>query len=102
MLPPDKMCRNHLLGEHKELHQLVGALLKGRMNVVLGHARLNQIETKSIISRHDELVEEMKKRGYNHRSPLPEFDPVDIGKVNLEENLKDLCSRCETCRALNA
>ena len=27
---PEKLCKNHLLGEHVEMHKLVGNLTKGR------------------------------------------------------------------------
>lgn len=97
MINPAKMCRNHLLGEHKEIHQLVGIINKKKINVLLGHAKLKQIQTKSIIKRHDDLVKEMIKRGYKHNSPLPNFEPLDIGKVNVKENEKDLLTRCKSC-----
>ncbi len=97
MLDPSKMCKQHLVGEHSELHMLVGTINKGRFKVVAGHARKLQIDTTKIISRHDELVHEMKTRGMNHHSPLPYFDPLDIGDVDTEANLIDLCSRCPEC-----
>lgn len=100
MLNPKKMCRNHLLGEHKEIHQLIGIITKKKMNILLGHARLKQIQTRSIIQRHDELVEEMLSRGYNHKSPLKEFEFLDIGEVDIESNLIDLSNRCLNCRLL--
>lgn len=99
MIKPKKMCRNHLLGEHKEIHQLVGIIIKKRMNVLLGHAKLKQIQTRSIIERHDELVEEMIFRGYSHKSPLKYFEPIDIGEVDLEANLIDLAARCPSCHS---
>ena len=30
MLPPETMCRKHLLGEHVELHMLLGSLRRGK------------------------------------------------------------------------
>ena len=30
MLPPEMMCRKHLLGEHVELHMLLGSLRRGK------------------------------------------------------------------------
>ena len=30
MVPPSKMCRQHLLGEHVEIHMLVGTMRKGK------------------------------------------------------------------------
>lgn len=98
MLPTKILCRNHLLGEHKEIHQLVGALRKGRMNVIMGHVRLGQVQTRSIESRHNELVDEMLSRKYNHKSPLPDYPKTDLGNVDLDANLIDLISRCSECK----
>jgi hypothetical protein len=100
MVNPKTMCRNHLLGEHKELHQLVGTILLGRMNVVHGHAKKGQVQCRSIQSRHIELVLEMLSRGYNHQSPLPEFDFLDVGEIDLEESDKELRRRCNKCSSL--
>ena len=30
LVPPSHMCRKHLLGEHVELHMLLGTLKKGK------------------------------------------------------------------------
>ncbi|HUW66903.1 MAG TPA: pyrimidine dimer DNA glycosylase/endonuclease V [Candidatus Nanoarchaeia archaeon] len=71
-IPPDKFCRNHLLGEHRELHAIWSILTKGKK------AYSNHPETlrwkgklKSLYLRHEMLVQEMKNRGYNHYTPLP-------------------------------
>jgi len=100
MVPPKLLCRQHLLGEHKELHQLVGTIRAGRLSVIKGHARLGQVQCRSIIKRHEELVAEMIKRGYNHASPLGDFEQLDLGEVDIEKNLADLRHRCERCRHL--
>lgn len=70
-LPPSNLCRNHLLGEHRELHALWTILIENRPGY------RNHPETKrwvgklhALYLRHEQLVEEMKKRGYNHKSPL--------------------------------
>lgn len=96
-VPPAILCRNHLLGEHKELHQLVGAIRKGRWKVIEGHAKLGQVETRSITARHEEIVQELLRRGYSHRSPLPDYPPTDIGRVDPTANLDDLTTRCGEC-----
>lgn len=67
MIDPAKMCRQHLLGEHNELHKLAGALKKGkRLN---GYFKKGLLEPLKLVARHQELVTEMHKRGYNHQSP---------------------------------
>lgn len=97
MVDPHILCRQHLLGEHKELHQLVGCLLRGRS--LQGYVDSGQIECRSISSRHEELVQEMLRRGYRHLSPLPEFPESDLGSVDREASLKELLRRCPTCRS---
>jgi hypothetical protein len=73
-VPPDLLCRAHLLGEHRELHGLWNILTKGKV----GYSR--HPETRrwdgrlaALYDRHEALVGEMARRGYRHASPL---DPL--------------------------
>lgn len=68
---PSILCRKHLLGEHRELHGLYNILALDKKGY------RNHPETKrwvgklaALYARHEKLVKEMKKRGYNHLSPL--------------------------------
>ncbi len=70
-IPPEKLCRNHLLGEHRELHAIWSIVTKGKK----GYA--NHPETKrwrkrlkALYQRHEGLVKEMSHRGYRHKSQL--------------------------------
>jgi len=98
MTNPKKLCRNHLLGEHKELHQLIGSLNKGKS--IKGHIEKGQVEVHNIKKRHKELVKEMLRRGYRHESELPKFKDYKAGKINIFENEKELVRRCKECREL--
>lgn len=96
MCNPKILCRQHLLGEHNELH-------KHRHNFVKQHkmdGRIGQIEPKSMKKRHDELVSEMLRRGYNHQSPYEQPDTSYLPNmiINREEALKDLLNRCKECK----
>ena len=101
MCDPRILCRQHLLGEHNELHKIVGSLQKERS--ISGYIKHNCIEVKSILNRHELLIEEMIKRGYNHRSPLPSFNysylPLveQIYVIDRENSLQDLINRCNKC-----
>jgi uncharacterized membrane protein len=107
MTDESKMCRQHLLGEHKEIHQLMGTLRK-KMKVD-GYVRNNCIEISSIISRHNTLVNEMQKRGYNHKSPIESEDEknnlvqyltpeIRNFKVDKESSQIEIFRRCQHCR----
>ncbi len=96
MVNPRYLCRQHLLGEHSEIH-------KHRHNFVKKHnmsGRVEQIEPKKMKKRHDELVREMLSRGYKHNSPyeMPDISYLkDKFKVDRDFSLIDLMSRCEDC-----
>lgn len=109
MIPPEFMCRQHLLGEHKEIHQLIGTLKKGYN--IQGYIKNNCIEITSIKKRHDELVDEMKNRGYNHKSPIDytQQEIIDnftkhltneqiLYKIDIDSSFDDLMCRCKDCR----
>jgi len=102
MVHPKILCRQHLLGEHSEIH-------KHRHNFVKGHSFLgriegNAIEPASMGARHDRLVLEMKARGYNHKSPYvqPDLSGYDEELVNVKvdvfENVRLLINRCPECK----
>jgi hypothetical protein len=70
-LSPQKLCRNHLLGEHRELHAIWSILTKGKKGYSCHPEVLRwKGKLKALFSRHDLLVQEMHKRGYRHQSPL--------------------------------
>ena len=67
------LCRKHLLGEHRELHGLWNILTKhGGKGGYSQHPETKRWvgKLKALYERHESLVLEMKKRGYNHNSPL--------------------------------
>lgn len=100
MVPPQCMCRQHLLGEHVECHMFVGTLKRGvRLE---GYASTNLLEITSLQRRHDELVAEMLRRGYTHASPLlvPPAPHVTKTKINRPRAWRDLLKRCEDCQRL--
>lgn len=99
-IDPAKLCRQHLLGEHKEMHQEAGTLHNHPHGeaIVRGHAEKGQVDTALIQKRHDELATELERRGMNHNSPLDFDDPLKIGYVDVEANKRDLANRCDECR----
>lgn len=70
-LPPERLCRDHLLGEHRELHA-VWSVLTGNKAGYRKHPETLRWEGRlaALYARHAALVEEMWARGYTHSSPL--------------------------------
>jgi Pyrimidine dimer DNA glycosylase len=70
-LPPRRLCREHLLGEHRELHA-VWSVLTSEKTGYRKHPETLRWEGRlaALYARHTALVEEMESRGYSHRSPL--------------------------------
>lgn len=100
---PQVMCQNHLLGEHREMHQVKGTVEKHDHGeaVLEGLAEENAIDTLKIKERHDELVKEMKRRDWDgHSTPMDEVDHKydGIGSVDEQQNLELLVERCDECK----
>ena len=104
---PKFMCRKHLLGEHVEMHMFVGTLRRGIS--IKGYINNNLIQPIDILIRHDLLVTEMERRGYNHKSPMYEGEIKELLQqlpekiryhdMDLEKSEEELMSRCLDCRA---
>ena len=102
MIDPRLLCRQHLLGEHGEIH-------KHRHNFVKRHSmrgRIGQIEPLRMKQRHDELASEMLRRGMDHRSPYDQpflsylSDEERLSRVNIKESKRVLRKRCKECERI--
>jgi len=93
-----KLCRQHLLGEHLEMHMFKGTIERGKS--MFGYLQNNLVILGMIKKRHDELVKEMINRGYNHKSQLNEFNEGKGGKVNIKNNIIELKRKCKDCKKL--
>jgi len=90
------LCRKHLLGNHVELHMLAGSIEKGKS--LKGFIANNLIDTSLISASHNEIEEEMKRRGYKHNSPLCYLDSLGVGHVDINVSKQELINRCPDCR----
>jgi hypothetical protein len=103
-IEPCRLCKNHLLGEHREIHAIWNILTMGRS----GYA--NHPETKrwrgklaALYLRHQADVVEMGKRGYKHTSELDKRlatgstrQDIEINSLKeQEEILKDKNCKCQ-------
>lgn len=98
MVDPIIMCREHLLGEHAEIHMFVGAIDRGYS--VRGYLEKGLLEVHSLYDRHEELVREMKRRKYRHNSEIDEKwkQAERLGSIDGQRSLKQLINRCPRCR----
>ncbi|MDD4923769.1 MAG: pyrimidine dimer DNA glycosylase/endonuclease V [Dehalococcoidales bacterium] len=97
LVDPKAMCRRHLQGEHLELHMLAGCLEKGKN--IKGFIEKGFIDPILLIRRHDQLVGEMKRRGYNHCSHIDKLPKIlEKGHIDPEANRIELYRRCDECR----
>jgi len=105
---PRIFCRQHLLGEHRELHALWTILTEDKQ-AYRRHPETIRWEGKlaALYNRHEILVDEMLKRGYAHQSPLDvrlaigqskQKDFVDAPEVQLTILRKKGCG----CDAIGA
>ncbi len=87
-VPVSELDRQHLLGEHAELHCIVGALLD-KYKAYQKHPETLRFKDRleQLYFRHGEQTQEMTKRGYKHNSPLPESSQPYI--CTQEEYLRD-------------
>lgn len=103
MLPPEMLCRKHLLGEHVECHMLLGCLQKGKS--IQGFIDKGLVEVHHLEERHLRLASEMVSRGYNHNSPFPPMEELEpllyrAGKVDVARSAEELSRRCKDCAKL--
>lgn len=95
------LCRDHLMGEHKELHMLAGHIRLGRR---LGkYASEREVEPLSIHTRHAQISLEMLRRGYNHKSPLEHVSlegyphHEQLASVDRAASFSLLIGTCDKC-----
>jgi hypothetical protein len=81
-IAPARLCREHLLGEHRELHAIWNILTQHKRGY-RHHPETLRWEGRlaALYRRHEKLVREMLHRGYQHYSPL---DKRQAGGLNIQ------------------
>jgi len=93
-LPPSVLCRKHLLGEHRELHALWTIISQRKKGYSHHPETLRWVgKLKALYQRHEKLVTEMIKRGYNHQSALDKS--IATGKDKQDEFVNTLSEQKE-------
>jgi len=91
------MCNTHLGEEHTSIHTFL-RLLKDKKRIQ-GFIDQGFVEIHHLRSRHDELVEEMIRRGMEHNTPMPwYFGERRAGYISEEKSAQDLVMECNECR----
>jgi hypothetical protein len=96
---PRHLCRQHLLGEHRELHGLWNILtVHGGTGGYANHPETRRWvgKEKALYLRHEALVEEMVSRGYLHKSPLDAA--LAVGSGDQDAFIDDLPTQEELLR----
>jgi GrpB-like predicted nucleotidyltransferase (UPF0157 family) len=83
---------------------LMGSMKKGRS--IQGFLDKGRIDIRRIKESHDNIANEMKRRGMTHRTPIGripirQFDRYlpNLGALDTEVNIKELRDRCAKCAA---
>lgn len=105
MLPPEGMCRKHLLGEHVELHMLLGNMRRGKS--IEGFLSGGLVDPQQLFARHEELVTEMTRRGFKHTSSIDACECASLAaqyagrtSISIAANAAELRRRCPDCAHL--
>jgi hypothetical protein len=83
-ISPEKLCRNHLLGEHRELHAIWNILTQSKKGYAQHPETLRwKGKLKALYLRHEKLVRQLRFRGYQHHSVLSEKLAQGQSKQNI-------------------
>ena len=85
-IEPRLLCRQHLLGEHRELHAIWNIITKNKR----GYSKHPEVlrwrgKLSALDYRHDELVREMLVRGYKHNSSLCFVKPTELDVSYIQD-----------------
>ena len=103
-ISPNKLCKNHLLGEHRELHAIWTIITENKKGYSMHPETIRwKGKLNAIYRRHEELVKEMTCRGYTHKSPLNKKLATGKSKQdtfidNLSQQIKILQQKGCECR----
>lgn len=105
MVPPENLCRKHLVAEHHECHVFLGKLKAGHK--LDGYIEHNLFSLEDLFWRHEALAFRLEWLGYEHKSPFaPRREVMALGaylpahgRIDREAAAKELYGRCPACNA---
>lgn len=86
---PKKLCNQHILGEHRELHA-IWSILTNHKKGYSQHPETKRWVGKqaALYNRHAKLVKEILRRGYRHQSPLNKKQAIGLVRQRTYVNSK--------------
>lgn len=92
------VCGRHLLGRHRQLHSLQRRL---RRRLYAQDAETSKWYGRmpELMMHHDLVVDEMTRRNYGHRSPIP-FAPGDAVQLILPGAMPRFVVEARACGCL--
>ena len=103
-ISPKQLCKNHLLGEHRELHAIWSIITENKKGYSLHPETIRwKGKLKALYFRHEKLVSELQRRGYDHHSPLDKRKAVGSSKQDffidsISQQLKILKNKGCSCK----
>ena len=103
-VPVTELDRQHLLGEHKELHVIWSVIVNNKKGYSR-HPETLRFKNRlgELASRHTEQVLVMQDRGYRHNSPLNttqniQIEPYEFTEQEYERDHAELQKRQKNVR----
>ena len=102
-IPVQQLCRKHLMAQHYEIHTIYTVITDSRKGYSKHPEVIRWISNiPALVDIHNKTANEMICRGYNHRSPLPQyavFGPQTSLVNTIEEQINILHNKgCECMR----
>ena len=103
-ISPNRLCRQHLLGEHRELHAMWIIITENKKGYSHHPETLRwRGKLKAMYIRHEKLVNEMIRRAYVHKSPLDKRKATgkakqDIFVDNPSKQIRIIKEKVCTCK----
>lgn len=99
-IEPKFLCREHLLGEHREIHAVWNILTLNKLGYS-HHPETKRWEgkLKALYNRHEKVKHEILSRGYSHKSKLNK--KLAIGKFIQDEFVNTLEEQAQILKNKN-
>lgn len=95
MVPVLMLCNKHLHMEHHNTHEVSQAIQSRKPITKL--AKQGLIEPQNVYQRHQEVMDELERRGFAHNSPMGKVMCKAVGIVDVKQSMAELYESCPEC-----